>query len=34
MAARLRRVGWFVLLYFGGLAVISAAAFAIRSVLL
>jgi|ETNmetMinimDraft_24_1059892.scaffolds.fasta_scaffold641601_1 hypothetical protein len=34
MPERLRKLGWFVLLYLGGLAVISAVAFAIRSVLL
>lgn len=34
MADKLRKLGWFVLLYLGGLAVISAVAFAIRTVLL
>jgi hypothetical protein len=30
----MRRVGWFVLLWFGGVAVVSLVALAIRSVLL
>lgn len=30
----LRRVGWFVLLWLGGIAVVGLAAFVIRSVLL
>ena len=34
MPDRLRKLGWFVLLYLGGLTVISAVAFAIRAVLL
>ncbi|WP_417741535.1 DUF2474 domain-containing protein [Salipiger sp.] len=34
MPDRLRKLGWFALLYLGGLAVISAVAFAIRAVLL
>ena len=34
MPDRLRKLGWFVLLYLGGLAVISVVAFAIRAVLL
>ncbi len=34
MAARLRKLGWFVALYLCGLAAVGAVAYAIRAVLL
>ena len=33
MASRLRRIGWFVLLWLGGVAAVGALAYAIRLVL-